>query len=644
MPKGPTTARRALVVVLAAAAVALALAGVASADAEDDLAQRFAPVVRLVDQPEECGPGEPYEPSDIDAFMDEDTVALRGPWSPTDLVEIAPSAATLGRGLLEYHLDFPGNALDPGCGYERWARHVTEGKEPTVYAHVANEPAYPGRLSLQYWFYYPFNDWNNTHEGDWEMIQLVFDAGTAEEALGQQPAQIGYSQHEGAEASNWDDEKLEVVDGTHPVVYPAAGSHANFYDPALFLGRSAKEGVGCDDTRGPSRELRPVVRTIPADGRAARAAYPWIAFEGRWGELQKAFFNGPTGPNLKAQWTKPITWAEDWRDQSYAIPAGGLLGSDATDFFCGAVGGGSNLVRHLADAPLVVLAVLAALAVLVVLLVSRTSWRPGAAVRVARRRSWGQTVTSTFRMYARHPLLFLGIGLVTIPISVLITLLQSLLVNASTIVGVPAGGEGGGFRVALVVGAGTVLTLLGLALVQAASARAMVEIDEGRPVGVVHAYRLSLDSVLPMIGALAIAVTAVSLLTLSIFLLPVALVLAVRWALLVPCAELEERRALGALRRSGSLVRRQWVKVLSLVVFAAALVIVAGPVVGALLLLVTSLPYAWINVLAGILYAVAMPAVGITTTYVYYDTRVREELADDVPRPDELPAELPATA
>ena len=35
----------------------------------------------------------------------------------------------------------------------------------------------------------------------------------------------------------------------------------------------------------------------------ARADYPWIAFEGRWGELQPAFFNGPTGPNLKTQWT-----------------------------------------------------------------------------------------------------------------------------------------------------------------------------------------------------------------------------------------------------------------------------------------------------------------------------------------------------
>ena len=50
--------------------------------------------------------------------------------------------------------------------------------KPAVYAHVATDPGYPGKLALQYWFFYPFNDFNNTHEGDWEMTQLVFDAAT----------------------------------------------------------------------------------------------------------------------------------------------------------------------------------------------------------------------------------------------------------------------------------------------------------------------------------------------------------------------------------------------------------------------------------------------------------------------------------
>ena len=106
------------------AGVALALPALAAASLSDEqaLAKRFAPVVRLVAQAQECGPGEPYEPIDVDALLDEPTVALRGPWGSDDLVKIAPAADDLTAGRYEYHLDFPGNALDPGCGYERWAR------------------------------------------------------------------------------------------------------------------------------------------------------------------------------------------------------------------------------------------------------------------------------------------------------------------------------------------------------------------------------------------------------------------------------------------------------------------------------------------------------------------------------------------
>jgi hypothetical protein len=626
--------------ILVGVAVALAFAGVARADAEEDLAERYAPVVRLVEQTEECGPGEPFRPSDIDAFLDEETVSLRGPWKSNDLVKIAPSGEDLGQGLYEYNLDFPGNALRPGCDYERWARRVTADTEPTVYAHVATDPAHPDRLSLQYWFFYAFNDWNNLHEGDWEMIQLVFPAASAEEALETEPLEVGYSQHEGAERAEWGDDKLELVDGTHPVVYPAAGSHANFYEDALFLGRSAEQGVGCDDTTGPSITLRPDLRTIPGDAAAAQAAYPWIAFEGRWGERQEAFYNGPTGPNLKLQWAEPITWAEVWRDNGYAVPAGGAFGTDATDFFCGAVEAGSNLVLRIAEGPTTALAVLAGFLVLVVYVLTRTPWRPTAPLRVARRRSWGQTLTASWRMYTSRPLLFLGIGLLAVPISFLIAGIQWVLFSAGSILGIDPYGESGGFRVGLAVAIGTVLTLLTLAFVQAASTRAIVEIDAGRDVGPMRAYRMSLDSVRPLIGALAIAVTVVTLLTLSLFLVPIAVWLAVRWALIVPAAELEQRSAIGALRRSGELVRRQWLKVGTIVVVASVLAIVAGPLLGALLILFFDAPFEVVNIVAAFVYAVAMPFVGVATAYVYFDTLARERLEEASPAAVELPAEI----
>jgi hypothetical protein len=625
---------RALVIAVVGA---LALAAPALAGPEEDLAERYAPVVRLVEQLEECGPGEPYEPSDIDAYLDEETVSLRGPWRSNDLVKIAPVAGDLGNGLYEYNLDFPGDALSPGCDYERWARRITADTEPTVYAHVVSDPEHPGQLALQYWLYYAFNDWNNLHEGDWEMVQLLFDAGSAEEALAGTPTEIGYSQHEGAERAAWDDDKLELVDGTHPVVHPAAGSHANFFDEGLHLGRSAEQGVGCDDTTGPTRELRPEVQTIPSDPAAAREAYPWIAFEGRWGERQKAFYNGPTGPNLKRQWSSPIAWTDGWRDRSYAVPAGGHLGSDATDFFCDAVARVSRFLVRVADDPGTVLAFLGVLLALVVYVLTRTTWRPTAPLRIGRRRSWGQTIAASWRMYASSPLLFVAIGLITIPVSFVVSLLQAVILRAP-LIGVDTHGEGGGLRVGFAVWLGTVLVLTGFMLIQAATSRAMVEIDAGRNVGPIAAFRMALDSLRPLVGALAIAVAVVSLLSISIFLVPIAVWLVVRWALLVPVAELEQHSALGTLRRSGELVRLQWFKVGTLVVVATALALVTGPFLGALLLLVADLPFGLVNVLAALLYAVAMPFVAITTTYVFFDSLTRERLQEAAPA--ELPAEV----
>ena len=251
-----------------ATAVALCWCATASADLADEeaLAERHAPIVRLVEQLEECGPGEPYRPTDVDLLFDESTVSLRGPWNPTDLIEVGPAADDLV-DRFEYHLDFPGNALDPGCDYERWERRLREGSTPTIYSHVANDPGHPGQLALQYWLFYTYNDWNNLHEGDWEMIQLLFEAADAGEALTEEPVAVGYSQHEGAERADWGDEKLELVDGRRPVVYPAEGSHANFFTPALHVGSSAEQGVGCDDTRGPHTDLDPAVIAIPNDPR-----------------------------------------------------------------------------------------------------------------------------------------------------------------------------------------------------------------------------------------------------------------------------------------------------------------------------------------------------------------------------------------
>jgi hypothetical protein len=593
--------------------------------------------VRLVSETD-CEPGEPYVPIPVELLFGEPTVALRGPWSSAGVVEIGPTAEDLSKGLYQYHLDFPGNALDPGCDYLLWQRRLTVGHSPVVYAHVATDPGHPGKLALQYWLYYVFNDWNNLHEGDWEMIQLVFDASSPAQALQRAPVEVGYSQHEGAERSAWDDDKLERVDGTHPVVHPASGSHANFFDEALYLGSSADQGVGCDDTRGPTFDVRPVVRTIASEPREARQAFPWIAFQGRWGELRPGFLNGPTGPNLKTQWAAPIEWADRWRTRSYTVPGGSVFGQGATGFFCGAVGRGSRALVLLVGRPLEFGLLLAGVVLLAIFLLSRATWRPSAPLRVARRRSWGQVLSSAERMYASRWLLFVGIGLVFVPISLLVSLLQTLVLHATSVFGIQTGGESNGVVAFVVLAIGTTLTLLALGVTQAATARALVEIDEGRSIGPLRAYRLAADSVAPLLGALLVATVVVSLLASSIFLLPVAVWLAGRWALIAPAIELEQLSALRALRRSGRLVHTRWLKVASLIVLGGGIVLVAGPVVGVGLILGTDAPFWLVNVVAGVVYALAMPFVALTTAYLYFDAGARHEIADET-EPADLPAE-----
>jgi hypothetical protein len=631
--------RKALVSLLAAAALATPAIAAASVSDEKALAERYAPVVRLVTQKKECGPGEPYQPMDVNALFGQPTVALRGPWSASGVVKIGPTAKDLSRGLYQYHLDFPGNALEPGCDFERWARRVTRGHMPTVYGHVATDPSHPERVALQYWFFYAYNDWNNLHEGDWEMIQLIFDANNAHEALTSPPTTIGYSQHEGAEEAAWGSSKLERVGGTHPVVYPAAGSHANFFGEGLFLGSSASQGVGCDNTTGPHHDLHPAVATIPSDQAQARQQFPWIAFEGRWGELQRSFFNGPTGPNLKTQWTEPIQWSEDWRERSFSVPTASAFGTSATDFFCTAIGSGSSALVRLVNRPLEFILVAGAVILLLIYALSRTGWRPAAAFRLAHRRAWGQILAAAARIYVTELRLVVGIGIVFIPISLLVALLQTLLLHGTSVLGIESGAEGNGFLAFVVLAIGTALTLLALGVVQAATARALVEVDQGRAVGPIRAYWLARDSIRPLLGALVIADLVVSLLASSIYLLPFAVWLAGRWALIAPSIELERLSAVSGLQRSSRLVRGAWFKVASLIVAGAALAIIVGPLVGVTLIFVTAAPFWLVNLVAGLIYSVTMPLVAIATAYVYFDRRVENELAVDA-EVAELPAEI----
>jgi len=638
--------RLALVVLCAlaawCAAQAPALLAAGATPAEVALAEKYAPVMRLAADDDRCKNGAPYRPLDVNVLFGNDEVVLRGPWDDVNVVAIAPVATDLTASRVDYHLDFPGNALDPDCRYEELQQRLEGKAPPTIYARAVTEPGYPGKLALQYWFFYLFNDFNNTHEGDWEMIQLVFDADTAEQALTRPPVEVGYSAHEGAERARWgEDSKLEIVDGTHPVVYPGAGSQANKFRSALYLGRSASEGVGCDDTRGPWEEIRPRVVTVPENRAAYLAEFPWLAFGGRWGERQPAFFNGPTGMNLKTQWTKPITWMETWRDESFTIPASGVFGPEATDFFCAAVARGSAVLTKALRNWVPVVLVLVGLVALAAFAISRTTWRDAATLHLTRRRTWGHVVACGWRLYREHLGLFVRIGLVFVPVALSVALAQWLVFELGLKNLLAVTGRRDGFAVGLALEIGLAFTIFGLTVVQAAVARAMADIDAGRHATALGSYRQLRGKVKSLLAAALIAVVIAEVLQLTLVGIPIVVWLVGCWALMAQVIALEDRPAVQALVRSFRLVRGHWFRVASLILVTAGFVLVVGPLIGVLLLFASSASFNVINIVSGLVYAVAMPFVAITTTYLYHDLRVREQLEPrSRDRTDTLPAEI----
>jgi hypothetical protein len=612
------------------------------------LAERYAPVMKLVKQERPCGPGEPYLPSDVRVLMENPSVALRGPWADEYVVRVGPGSDELSNGLPDYALDLPGDPLKPGCSYEKWADTTWEGVEPTIYAHIATQPKFPDRLALQYWFYYPFNDFNNKHESDWERIQVEWDVGTVADALQTDPVRVAYSQHYGSEHADWsEDSELEISDDTHPVVYVSEGSHSSHLTSALFLGRSGEQGFGCDTTLAPHDTIEPVVELVPTDPAEALEAHPWVGYQGRWGQREdQAFYDAPTGPNEKGQWTKPFTWSDAGNNQSHPVPGGGILSDAGTDTFCRVVQKGSDIYRDFTRSPAVGAAVLVAFAAAVIWLVRRTRWS-SVPTPVQQRRSFGQIVTTSLTTYWTHAWVLLGIGLLPVAMSVLSTLVQQLLYGS----GVTINGSRPGVEIEDWVGVVTTLHIvamvLAVLLAQAAVTRALLRWDAGEEVTVVGAYRLASSRIWALVRSLVAyavgVVVCLVLVDLSVLLVPVAAFFLVRWSLFVPVLEVEDRAGIKALRRSGTLVWPQFFKVASLHLLAWLVAIVLGVVPSLAAILSFQVPFLVINLLPGIVSMLTVPFASLLLAYAYFNGRAieGEKVAAE---PEDAPEASAATA
>jgi Vacuolar protein sorting-associated protein 62 len=631
----------------AAALVALALASpCAAANPQQRLADRYAPIAALADQEKPCT-GEAWRPTTVDIVLDNPKVTLHGPGKGNPVVAHAPAAADLfgkGKG---YYLDFPGNPLRPRCTYDRDGKRFALGKPSIAYAHIVtghgatDKPAAPQRLALQYWFFYYFNNFNDKHEADWEGIQLVFNVGSASQALLTEPVEVGYAQHVGGEQADWDSDEVDKV-GNHPIVYSAAGSHASYYSTGLWLGTSASEGVGCDDTRGPStqRPLRAVLLPSRVDSRSS--PYAWLAFEGRWGQKAPGADNGPLGPNTKSRWTHPFDWQNDLRRTSIEVPAGGSLGQSVTGAFCSTVAFLSSILTYFyyASPPLTITALVSILIVVLALfvwLVRRTTWSPTATEPIRARRDAGQILRVSRRIYWRRKRLFLGLGVFAFLVAAIVEGIKALLQSFVSLFGE--------FTLQLSTTAFAVLA------VNAAAAFALTRLDSGLTVEVFRTWWFVSRRSLILVGAIALELLVVVALFVLVVAVPfviaelsgsatTAVVIAavllvagslwlirnvVGWAFTAQeiCADRYSARA--AVRQGPRLVQHNWWRSTLLLVLIYTAGLLSGPIVGFVFLLLTSVDPKTLNLIGSLVYVIVLPYLAIATTLLYFDLKERRE-------------------
>ncbi|MEJ2757722.1 MAG: PrsW family intramembrane metalloprotease, partial [Anaerolineales bacterium] len=196
------------------------------------------------------------------------------------------------------HRAFYAQNLSPNAG----------GLPATVYAHIQHDQENQKTI-VQYWLFYYYNDWFNKHEGDWEMVQIVLDHDL-------NPDWVIYSQHHGGTRRSWEDTHTEEL--THPSVYVALGSHANYfwgneiYPNSMQIGNKRVEIL---DRTGNDGRIIPNVILLPSMEELSTmledySNVSWLIFNGHWGELSlQGDFGGPSGPATKGnQWEQPYLW------------------------------------------------------------------------------------------------------------------------------------------------------------------------------------------------------------------------------------------------------------------------------------------------------------------------------------------------
>ena len=580
--------------------------------AEQQLADNYAPTMSLKRGKGVCDSNaEQYFPITVDIVLNNPEVALRN--EDGDIVKMAPSAQDLANLPAGFYLDFPGTPRNPGCTYAKWFQKIKGDNPPSTYAHIVNTG--DGHIVLQYWFYYIFNNFNDTHESDWEMLQLTFDASSVEEALQKDPSIVAFAQHAGGETAEWGDPKLTLIDG-HPHTHSSSGSHADYYADDIYLGWGDQgTGFGCDITTAPSDTVRLKAIVVP-DNPDPAGDFAWATFGGRWGQKEPMVYNGPPSPNVQKKWADPLEWQDGLRDSSLTIPTTKTPGPDPGPFFCTVVKWGSWPIIHAQANPWLVGTIVGSIAALLISIV------------VAGRHFYDEAIA----LYVRNIRLFLSIGLVLIPIGIIASVLQALVVNY------PPGewifelmNRTPGARLLAAVFIGSLQHLIGLLLVGPAVISAVNAITHGKPATLRTCYDDALRWFWPLLRALFRVVLIISLLAATVIGIPFAIHRTIRWIFTLQVVMLDGVEPRMARVASTKIVIHRWWRTAFSTLFFILMAIVPGPLIGVVLLIAGHKSVEFANFASSLVYAVALPlsVIGITLLYI----RLKETERTPTPAP-----------
>jgi len=616
---------------MASASLAFAATAVASSDAKQQLVSAYSPELMFREQTSDdnCKTREEqYNPStSVDVVLGNPAVELVHYAGGNDVpIKKGPTAADIAGLGDDYYLDLPGDPLEVKCpdrgSYAKDFQALrNDGDAPPVaYAHIATEPGHPG-LVVQYWFFYYFNQFNDVHEGDWEGMQISFDADTPAEALAQGPSQVALFQHAGGERADWDDTKVQK-DGTHPIVYPAAGSHATFYDNAIYIQNGSHgSGVGCDNTSEPNVRSDPVPVIIPTAAPRGSESQ-WLSFLGHWGEREKGFNNGPQGPTTKKQWLRPFTWMDGIRQESPRLPGGAVLGPAASTPFCGAIEGVSEFINLEAKTTIGAIGLGIALLLLILVPPMFTRWRPVDISTLRHKWSVGQLLRGARQLYGRHWRTMLAIALSGFVILAAVQGAQYVFTQLA--------GNGDvqvhpfGLTLEFNGSIGVIAYPLGSALVSGAVVAFVHRREQGKAAGVREDYREIWGKLWRVVGAQLLVYVFLALMFITVIGVPFAIYFYIAWQFVQQEILFENRSIRESLRGSHSRVRGHWWRTVVVTAILALIGVVIGPVLGFFLIFL-NLSAVLVNLFGSIVYALVFPYVALGRTLLYLDLCAREE-------------------